>query len=348
MAGSDKTEYPASNQSPSTVSASSGEPAIRFHYDAQNVLIGRSTVDGIEQRFYRNDELASEIQGAVSRTFIRAEGRVLTEHQTGGDPKSLLLAGDDKNSVLCEISQAAVKGVAYSPYGHRIDDALVSSHLGYNGERREGQTGWYLLGNGYRVFNPRLMRFHSPDNLSPFGKGGLNAYMYCVGDPINNVDPAGHGFIGAVSRFFRKPAVFSVGETPSGIFTLTKHRVKSPSLRVIGFEDVLNAQKNVAYFDMVVRKYEAEFIEISSLEVRPKVVKKMMSEQDFFLGKTTSALKDYEFALLHKGEVGITRRGAKRLEALAEVYDEMMKSIPAKERAEHLASVEDKVRTFRT
>lgn len=50
----------------------------------------------------------------------------------------------------------------------------------------------YLLGNGYRAYNPALMRFNSPDNQSPFGEGGLNAYAYCAGDPVNSVDPSGH------------------------------------------------------------------------------------------------------------------------------------------------------------
>lgn len=36
------------------------------------------------------------------------------------------------------------------------------------------------------------MRFHSPDILSPFGAGGIHAYAYCAGDPINHVDPTGH------------------------------------------------------------------------------------------------------------------------------------------------------------
>jgi RHS repeat-associated protein len=103
-----------------------------------------------------------------------------------------LLASDDKNSVLCEVSQGGRKEIAYSAYGHRADDASVSSHLGYNGELREAQTGWYLLGNGYRAFNPLLMRFHSPDSWSPFGDGGLNAYMYVLGNPIGHTDPTGH------------------------------------------------------------------------------------------------------------------------------------------------------------
>ncbi|MFA1026632.1 MULTISPECIES: RHS repeat-associated core domain-containing protein [Pseudomonas syringae group] len=51
------------------------------------------------------------------------------------------------------------------------------------------------MGNGYRAYNPVLMRFNSPDSLSPFGKGGLNAYAYCAGDPVNRSDPDGREFI---------------------------------------------------------------------------------------------------------------------------------------------------------
>ncbi|EPJ83956.1 hypothetical protein CFII68_18000, partial [Pseudomonas sp. CFII68] len=43
-----------------------------------------------------------------------------------------------------------------------------------------------------RAFNPVLMRFNSPDSSSPFGEGGLNSYAYCIGDPINRIDPTGH------------------------------------------------------------------------------------------------------------------------------------------------------------
>ncbi|WP_447786045.1 RHS repeat-associated core domain-containing protein [Stenotrophomonas bentonitica] len=67
-----------------------------------------------------------------------------------------------------------------------------SSMLGYNGVLHEATGSWQILGNGYRLYNPVLMRFHSPDDMSPFGKGGLNAYSYCLLDPINHVDPSGH------------------------------------------------------------------------------------------------------------------------------------------------------------
>jgi RHS repeat-associated protein len=109
--------------------------------------------------------------------------------------RTVLLATDNKNSVLAEVAADNTNPLAYSAYGHQSARHEVNTHLGFNGELHEAQTSWYLLGNGYRAYNPRLMRFHSPDSLSPFGLGGLNAYMYCVGDPINRSDPTGHVYM---------------------------------------------------------------------------------------------------------------------------------------------------------
>lgn len=69
---------------------------------------------------------------------------------------------------------------------------LQDNCLAFNGERRDPVTSLYHLGQGYRVYNPRMMRFHAADNLSPFGESGINPYAYCLGDPINAVDPTGH------------------------------------------------------------------------------------------------------------------------------------------------------------
>src|SRR5207253_4738400 len=100
------------------------------------------------------------------------------------------------------------------PYGHRAPEGGLLSLLGFNGERPDPVTGHYVLGNGYRAFNPVLMRFNSPDSLSPFEEGGLNAYAYCVGDPINRVDPTGH-----------------VGNLFKGILNLLK--LRTPSTKIL-------------------------------------------------------------------------------------------------------------------
>jgi RHS repeat-associated protein len=80
--------------------------------------------------------------------------------------------------------------VTYDPFGYRPSVPGVPL-LGFNGQRAEEGIEGYLLGHGHRMYSPVTMRFHRPDQLSPFGKGGLNAYAYCRGDPINRQDPEG-------------------------------------------------------------------------------------------------------------------------------------------------------------
>ncbi len=78
----------------------------------------------------------------------------------------------------------------YTPYGWHM--AANHSTLAFNDQPFDKTSDGYLLGNGRRGYKPRLMRFCSPDNLSPFQSGGINSYAYCQGDPINFVDPSGH------------------------------------------------------------------------------------------------------------------------------------------------------------
>jgi RHS repeat-associated protein len=114
-----------------------------------------------------------------------------------------LLATDLQQSVLAELDRSGPNHLAYNLYGAQISRLPAGSLLGFNGQLREQPTGWYHLGNGHRVYNPLLMRFHSPDRLSPFGKGGINAYAYCGGDPINFTDPSGQ-FFQAISQVFQR------------------------------------------------------------------------------------------------------------------------------------------------
>lgn len=70
------------------------------------------------------------------------------------------------------------------------------SGTGINGNREDPLSGTVHSGNGYRAYNPVLMRFAYPDSLSPFGVGSVNAYAYCLGDPVNHADPSGHMSVG--------------------------------------------------------------------------------------------------------------------------------------------------------
>lgn len=113
---------------------------------------------------------------------------------SGGPTEGDAPAFNETHLLLREASALNLRQLSYSAYGYRGPHNRPVHILGLNGEAADPVTGCYLLGNGYRAFNPVLMRFNNPDSWSPFGKGGVNAYGYCTGDPINNTDPTGHGF----------------------------------------------------------------------------------------------------------------------------------------------------------
>lgn len=100
-----------------------------------------------------------------------------------------LLMSSDTGTVYGEVANE-INELSYTPYGFRTYNGMEGRQA-FNGERLDFVTSGYLLGNGHRQFAPRLMRFLSPDHLSPFNKGGINSYVYCASDPVNGLDPSG-------------------------------------------------------------------------------------------------------------------------------------------------------------
>lgn len=166
----------------------------RYRYDAQDRLTASESAGRTDvQCFYQKSRLATEIQGSVTRIIFQQGDLLLAQAQVeSADTIINLLATDSKRSVLNNSGSSGPEPKAYTPYGHHLAEVSAASLMGFNGERCDPVTGHYLLGNGYRAFNPVLMRFNSPDSLSPFDEGGLNAYAYCQGDPVNFNDPTGH------------------------------------------------------------------------------------------------------------------------------------------------------------
>jgi len=165
----------------------------RYQYDPLDRLAGCiPTAQTITRRFYLKDRLTTEIQGSVQRSIFQQHDQLLAQRQhQNGTVETVLLATDQQRSVLRLLDATLPHPLAYTPYGHRPAENGLLSLLGFNGERPDPVTGHYLLGNGYRAFNPVLMRFNSPDRRSPFDKGGVNAYAYASGNPINHTDPTG-------------------------------------------------------------------------------------------------------------------------------------------------------------
>ncbi|WP_059404998.1 RHS repeat-associated core domain-containing protein [Pseudomonas sp. RIT-PI-q] len=175
----------------------------RYHYDPLDQQSGCTLAQqAILQRFYCRSRWVTEVQGAVQTSLFQHDNQPLAQRrQQSGKVERSLLAIDQKNSVLSVLDATGPRHqLAYAPYGYHRPENGQLSLLGFNGERRDPITGSYHLGNGYRQFNPVLMRFNSPDNMSPFDKGGVNAYAYCEGEPILRSDPDGRFFQSALIK----------------------------------------------------------------------------------------------------------------------------------------------------
>ncbi|MQT71388.1 hypothetical protein GHO43_25720, partial [Pseudomonas sp. FSL R10-0071] len=165
----------------------------RYRYDAHNQLITTQVGEQPETlRFYEGNRLSLSVQEGISTHFLTISGQPIGQQQAGDDSKTLVLLTDASHTVVGECLQNQLLTASYTAYGERSSEQNLQSLMAFNGEVRDEASGWYLLGKGYRAYNPQLMRFHSPDSMSPFGAGGLNPYAYCLGNPIALSDPTGH------------------------------------------------------------------------------------------------------------------------------------------------------------
>lgn len=160
-----------------------------YQYDAMNRMIKQDNTD----LYYRGSTLVTQKEGENVVRLLDGPGGNMAQVRTGTNAGTWLTGIDGHGSVLSVENGAGQDIQVYGPWGEQASPAgSTNSVLGYNGEREDEQSTGYHLGNGYRLYNPNLRRFTSPDSMSPFGEGGINAYAYCSGDPINNTDPTGH------------------------------------------------------------------------------------------------------------------------------------------------------------
>ncbi|MDH0730036.1 hypothetical protein N5F23_22365 [Pseudomonas sichuanensis] len=164
-----------------------------YGYDSNGQLCDRVLDGQLTRGFFSGPQLTHE-QQPRQRLEMIGEGSALfaLTRQATGERQVTLLGCDGQGSVRLE-ADSNVRERRYSSHGsEHHDDAMVP--FGFSGERRDPLTGWLIPG-GYRPYDPLLMLFLAPDSESPFGRGGLNAYSYCGGDPVNRIDPDGHSWV---------------------------------------------------------------------------------------------------------------------------------------------------------
>lgn len=164
-----------------------------YGYTASGHLTDRRIDDTLSRSFFSGEEVTHERTGTNSLQFYSGEQGVFAiDTMTDNVRQTTLLGADAQGSVRVE-ADTTTRTRQYSAYGTERENA---EHLliGFAGQRVEPVTHWQILGD-YRPYDPVLMCFLSPDSESPFGRGGINPYVYCAGDPVNRIDPDGHSWV---------------------------------------------------------------------------------------------------------------------------------------------------------
>ncbi len=151
-----------------------------------------ATGDNALRHFYQIDRLTT-LLGGQALSLLGGDQHLLAQLRCTADvTKSVLLACEEGRTVLGAWLTDRRAEFAYLPYGFHNQQPDLPDLPAYRGELPDRLLPGYSLGAGYRLFNTRLMRFQSADSLSPFGAGGINAYVYTLDDPVNLFDPSAH------------------------------------------------------------------------------------------------------------------------------------------------------------
>ena len=182
-----------------------------YTYDAENNRIA-STTDGITTEYVidTRPELSQVLEeyqkGQLIRTYLYGNGQLIGDKFREADVEPLLgtmslltraryYHYDNIGSTRALTDE---QGNILETYNYGIYGELLSGNAGLTGYLYNGAYGVHTDRNGLyymraRYYNTDICRFINQDILtgSPLESQSLNRYAYCVGNPVNQIDPFG-------------------------------------------------------------------------------------------------------------------------------------------------------------
>ncbi|WP_039669716.1 RHS repeat domain-containing protein [Coxiella burnetii] len=141
----------------------------QYAYDALNTLVSQVVQDEpIYDLYYRADDLVGEARrdGSSQTRYVKSNGCCVGQCTKQGSSNTSRLTTTNQQGSVLSVSEGnhAPQDCIYTRYGYRTPQTETPSVLGFNGERLDPVSGTYHLGNGYRAYNPILMRFNCQDS----------------------------------------------------------------------------------------------------------------------------------------------------------------------------------------
>jgi RHS repeat-associated protein len=192
--GSKTTRYAYSSRGELLSAALPDGTSIAYLYDPLGRRIARKVNGTVVEKYLWQSmtRLLAVYDGsdALLMRFDYADGRMPVAMSRGGT--TYYLAYDPVGSlrIVFDASGAIVKRVDYDSFGNLLSDSNPSFTIpfGFAGGLHDPDTN--LVRFGYRDYDPDVGRWTAKDPIF-FAGGDADLFGYCLGDPVNWVDPKG-------------------------------------------------------------------------------------------------------------------------------------------------------------
>jgi RHS repeat-associated protein len=197
-------DFDAYNRLSSSVS---NDNEISYHYDFNNILIGKE-INNNQFEYYINNLFQKNNSKETSYVFLQDQRVAKIVHSNSSsiepDPRNgifyYLTDHLGSTSVLLNRDGAVVEQIEYFPFGSSLVDTNESkSDYKYNAKLYENDLGLYYY--GHRFYNSQIGRFISIDplqddipsliNAVQNNSQYLNSYSYVNNNPVKYTDPDG-------------------------------------------------------------------------------------------------------------------------------------------------------------
>jgi len=218
-----------------------------FHYDLLGHLIAETNQSGemLAEYIYLGDQLLAMIKPGETVYYFH------NDHL--GTPKILT---DGNGSIAWK--------ALYTPFGEAVASIqTVDNPFRFPGQYYDPETGLHY--NYFRYYNPQNGRYITPD---PIGlEGGINLFTYVGNNPVNRIDPTGHGAI-AVGAC----VVLTIGDAVYTGYSLNKLQKEIEKLR----EEKQKLSKACESKNLSAKELENLLDQIN--EIDKQIIKKLSEE----------------------------------------------------------------------